>query len=65
MSSMSEIQRLHTIHADVCAKCGRKVFFKFVASRVQAEGRFRIVYLRCPVCGAKATRLTEIVPSPD
>ena len=61
----NEIQRLPTAHAEVCAKCGRRVFFKFVASRVQAEGRFRIVYLRCPCCGAKASRLIEIVQPPD
>ena len=65
MSTPTEIQRLPTVRAEVCSKCGRKVFFKFVASRVQAEGRFRIVYLRCPCCGAKASRLIEIVPSPD
>jgi len=65
MSSTSEMQRLAPRHAEVCAKCKRRVFFKFVNSRVQAEGRFRIVYLRCPCCGAKASRLTEIIPPPD
>lgn len=58
-------QYLPPLTAQRCAKCGRKVFFKFVASRVQAEGKFRIGYLRCPSCGAKAQRLIEIIPPED
>lgn len=60
-----KIQRLPTVRAEVCAKCGRRVFFKFVSSRIQGDGRFRVVYLRCPACGVRASRLMEIVPPPD
>ena len=58
-------QHLPPVHAMRCNQCGRKVFFRFVRSRIQAEGRFRIVYLRCPNCGAKAQRLQEIIPPED
>jgi RNase P subunit RPR2 len=67
MSTQGSKQRqyLPPQYADVCAKCRQRVFFKFVASRIQAEGRFRIVYLRCPSCGARASRLVEIVAPYD
>ena len=60
-----EIQRLPTVAAEICKNCKRKVFFRFIASRIQSDGRFRIVYLRCPNCGARASRLVEIVAPPD
>ena len=57
------LQRLCARTADVCANCGQKVFFRFVSSYTQADGRFRVVYLRCPHCAARASRLVEIVSS--
>lgn len=58
-------QHLPPRYADRCVACGQKVYFMFVASKKQSGGRFRIVYLRCPSCGAKASRLVEIVAPPD
>jgi len=65
MSSTSDIQRLAPRNAEVCAKCKHKVFFRAVSSRIHADGRFRTVYLRCPECGARASRLVETIPPPD
>lgn len=64
MSTTAKPQHLPTVYADTCNQCHRRVFFRCLRSRVQAEGRFRIVYLCCPECGAKATRLVEIVARP-
>ena len=60
-----DVQHLPTVTAEICKRCKRKVSFKFYNSRIQADGRFRIVYLRCPNCGARAQRLVEIVAPPD
>lgn len=65
MSTRDDTQHLPTLRAETCTKCGARVFFRFYNSRIQADGRFKIVYLRCPQCGAKASRLVEIVAPPD
>ena len=62
---LRKTQHLPPKFADRCAACGQKVYFNFIASKKQSGGRFRIVYLRCPNCGAKASRLVEIVAPPD
>jgi len=51
-------QRLPALELVTCASCGQRVNFRFVASRPLDE-TWRVVYLRCPACGASATQMQE------
>lgn len=54
-------QLLSPRQCDVCNRCGNRVYFRQIASRILGgDGSRRVVYLRCPSCGAKATRIDEV-----
>lgn len=53
-----------SVAAAVCPKCGHRVDMTVRSSRKSPCGRYRTQYLRCPLCGGKATRLIEIALAP-
>ncbi len=53
-------QRLLPLMAVECAVCHSRVHFRQLRSRPTGDGKHRLVYLACPVCGAHATQLQEI-----
>lgn len=60
----SSPQRLPTLFLETCEGCGHKVRFKSLGGRPMGNGNFRVAYLRCPVCGASATQVQELM-KPD
>ena len=54
----NEPQRLPALELITCEKCGQRVNFRFHASR-PLDSQWRVVYLRCPACGASATQMQE------
>lgn len=59
-----KIQRLPALELTTCEKCGARVKFRFHASR-NLDANRRVVYLRCPECGASATQVQEIERPPS
>lgn len=53
-------QRLPPRSADVCDKCGKRVYFAVRVIKPLADGEHRVEYLTCPVCGHHATRIADI-----
>lgn len=53
------IQRLPALYLTECNSCHERVYFRFLSSRL-LDDNTKVVYLRCPVCGASATQLQEI-----
>lgn len=51
-------QRLPALELVTCAACGQRVSFRFRSSR-DLDATWRLVYLRCPACGASATQMQE------
>lgn len=52
----AEIQRLAPDLGDVCRGCGKRVRFRIKKS-VKTKNGGRYLYLACPVCGQRATRM--------
>ena len=53
-------QRLPRLSLTECAACHSRVNFRFRSSEPTADPSFKVVYLRCPVCGAPATQVREM-----
>lgn len=58
MSADSKTQHLPPLNLVECASCHNRVAFRFYSSRILDADK-RVVYLRCPVCGASATQIQE------
>ncbi len=56
----SNVQFLGFVKCPTCRNCGAKVKWKVRSTYRTADGRHRIQYLRCPVCGNRATRLVDV-----
>lgn len=56
---------LPPVHVTPCPACSSKAGFDRLGQKILADRRFKSVYLRCRSCGAKFTRLVEIVRPPD
>lgn len=50
----------NTIKAQVCKECGKPIRYVIRTSKKVNGGRFRVEYLRCPLCGARATRRVAV-----
>jgi endogenous inhibitor of DNA gyrase (YacG/DUF329 family) len=53
-------QPLGFIDYPTCDKCGEKVKWRIKKTYRMADGKHLREYLVCPVCGARATRITDI-----
>lgn len=53
-------QRLPRLSLTECAACHSRVNFRFYNSAPSPDPNFRVVYLRCPVCGARAIQVREV-----
>ncbi len=53
-------QRLPRLSLTECAACHSRVNFRFRSSEPTTDPSFRVVYLRCPVCGASAIQVREV-----
>lgn len=53
-------QRLPRLSLTECAACHSRVNFRFSSSTPSSDPSFKVVYLRCPVCGAPAVQVREI-----
>ena len=53
-------QRLPPRSADVCDKCGKRVYFAVYVTKHLSDGIHKIEYLKCPACGNPATRIADI-----
>ena len=53
-------QRLPRLTLTECAACHSRVKFRFYNSTPSPDPNFKIVYLRCPVCGAAAVQIREV-----
>ena len=64
-SSRRPPQRLPTRFLDTCDACGKKVVFLSRGGRaLDGNPNFRVAYLYCPLCGATATQVQEVM-GPD
>lgn len=57
--SSRSIQRLAPLCLSECDACHNRVYFRFLSSRIVSKD-MKVVYLRCPICGASATQLQEV-----
>ena len=54
-------QRLPRLSLTECAACHARVHFRFRSSEaMMSDPSFKVVYLRCPVCGAPAVQMREV-----
>lgn len=53
-------QRLPRLNLTECAACHSRVNFRVRSFAASADPSFKVVYLRCPVCGAPAVQVREI-----
>lgn len=53
-------QRLPRLNLTECAACHSRVNFRFYNSTPSSDPSFKVVYLRCPVCGAPAVQVREV-----
>ena len=52
--------RLPRLDLTECAACHSRVNFRVRSFVAASDPSFRVVYLRCPVCGAPAVQVREI-----
>ena len=48
------------IAAERCCDCGKPIRYIVRTSKKVNDGRFRVEYLRCPLCGGRATRMVAL-----
>lgn len=48
------------IAAERCRDCGKQIRYIVRTSKEVNDGRFRVEYLRCPLCGGRATRMIDL-----
>ena len=48
------------IAAERCRDCGKQIRYIVRTSKKENDGRFRVEYLRCPLCGGRATRMIDL-----
>jgi len=48
------------IAAERCRDCGKTIRYIVRTSKKVNDGRFRVEYLRCPLCGGRATRMIAL-----
>jgi predicted RNA-binding Zn-ribbon protein involved in translation (DUF1610 family) len=60
MTSPRDPQPLGFIDYPTCDNCGEKVKWRIKKTYRMADGKHLREYLVCPVCGARATRITDI-----
>lgn len=60
LEAVSGPQRLPAKNLTECERCHSRVNFRARSSTASTDPRFKVEYLYCPVCGATATRVSEV-----